>query len=339
MTEGDPLGGALPPVSSTPGQMRSSLAALHALLPVHGDPATADDLLALLRMLYRIARRDLPLARLFEGHVDALQIIARYGDPATAAEVERVASAGGAFGVWNAALPVEPLRIEDGRLHGGKSFASGAGILSHAIAGADTPEGNRLVLIDLVASSPAIDRDWWKVVGMERSHTHVVRWRGAEPASFRFIGAPGLYAREPYFSGGALRFVACHAGGVAALFDHVREHLVASGRAADPHQAGRLAELYIAAQSAASAVEIAAREWTAPAFIDHVAAARIAVAACAERAIMTAQQAVGVGGLFVAHPLSAALTDLMVYLRQPMPDAQRMRVGKAAVDGVLVPAL
>jgi hypothetical protein len=43
--------------------------------------------------------------------------------------------------------------------------------------------------------------------------------------------------------------------------------------------------------------------------------------------------------MFVAHPLSAAMTDLMVYLRQPAPDAQRMRVGKAVVDAVLVPGL
>lgn len=322
-----------------PADMRAALSALHAHLPALGDPATPGELLVLLRLLYRIARSDLPLARLFEGHVDALQIIARYGNAALVAEAAGIAAAGGAFGVWNAALAGEPLRVEHGRLRGGKSFASGAGILSHALAGADTDEGNRLMLIDLAASSPAIDRDWWNVVGMERSHTHVVRWTGAAADSFRFVGMPGDYAREPFFSGGALRFVACHAGGIAALFDRVRDHLVATDRAADPHQAGRLAELYVAAQSAASAVQAAAAEWSTPAYVEHVAAARITVAACAERALTIAQQAVGVSGLFVAHPLSAALTDLMVYLRQPMPDAQRMRVGKAAADGVLVPGL
>lgn len=325
--------------ASTPEDVRESLIALNALLPVRDDPATPDDMLRLLRILYCVARRDLPLARMYEGHVDALQIIARYSDRSEAGEVARMAADGAAFGVWNAGLPNEPLRVEDGRLHGGKSFASGAGILSHALAGADTGDGNRLVLIDLAASSPVIDRDWWKVVGMERSQTHIVRWHGATPASFRFIGKPGDYAREPYFSGGALRFVACHAGGVAALFDHVRDHLTASGRAGDPHQSGRLAELYVAAASSVSAVRAAASEWLAPAFVEHVAAARLTVAACAERAITIAQQAVGVGGMFVAHPISAALTDLMVYLRQPMPDAQRMRVGAAAADGLLVPDL
>lgn len=324
---------------STLAGMRSALAALHDLLPVRGDPATPADLLTLLRFLYGIARRDLPLARLFEGHVDALQIIARYADADTAHDAAASAARGGAFGVWNAALPDEPLRVADGRLSGGKRYASGAGLLSHALAGADTPEGNRLVLIDLDASQPNIDRNWWKVVGMQRSQTHVVRWERADPASFRFVGNPGDYAREPFFSGGALRFVACHAGGVAALFDHVRDHLAATGRADDPHQAGRLADLYLNAQAAAAAVGAAAATWGTPGYVDHVAAARVAVTDCAERAMAAAQQAVGLGGMFVGHPLSATLTDLMVYLRQPMPDAQRMRVGAAAAGGVLVPEL
>ena len=339
MNADDPLEAALARRPSDPSEMRATLAALHALLPVWGDPATPEDLMALLRMLYRVARRDLPLARLFEGHVDALQIIARYGDRSIADAARRSAADGAAYGVWNAALPDEPLRIEDGRLFGGKSFASGAGILSHALAGADTPEGDRLLLIDLDASRPAVDPDWWDVVGMARSHTHRVRWHGAAGAGFESVGVPGDYAREPWFSGGALRFVACHAGGVAALFDRVRDHLLAPGRAGDPHQSGRLADLHVAAQSAASAVRHATERWLAPDFVDRVAAARVTVTGCAEQAIATAQTAVGVGGLFVAHPLSTVLTDLMVYLRQPMPDAQRMRVGQAAADGVLVPDL
>ncbi|MFS0736011.1 acyl-CoA dehydrogenase [Sphingomonas sp. 1P06PA] len=339
MTELDPLDAALAKPTDTPQQMRAVLAALQSLLPFPGDPRSSSDLLTLLRLLYRVARTDLPLARLLEGHVDALQIIARYGEREVAQAATTRAAGGDLFGVWNAALTDEPLRLSEGRLWGGKSFASGAGILDHAIASADTPDGNRLVLVDLALSQPIIDRGWWSVVGMQRSQTHIVRWEGAAPASLRLIGLPGDYAREPFFSGGALRFVACHAGGIAGLFDHVRDHLNRTGRAQDPHQSGRLADLAIDAMVAAAAVRDAAGTWGTPVHIEHVAAARIAVAGCAERAILLAQQAVGVSGLFTAHPLSAALTDLMVYLRQPMPDAQRMRVGAAAAQGILVPDL
>lgn len=319
--------------------MRAELTALHAQLPRLGDPDTPADLTALLRMLYAVARRDLPLARLFEGHVDAVQIVTRYGDAATRRSLYGVLATGGVLGVWNAALPGDPLRIVDGRLHGAKSFASGAGIVTHAVAGADGDDGNRLVLIDMAASQAMIDRTWWRTIGMARSETHVVRWNGAAAESYRTVGAPGDYAREPWFSGGAIRFVACHAGGIAALFDRVRNHLNATARAADPHQAGRLAELYDAAAGAAAAVRDAAGDWGAPTFVDRVAAARMRVSAQAERALTIAQAAVGVSGMFDDHPLSSVLSDLTVYLRQPMPDAVRMRVGRAAADGTLSPAL
>ncbi|MGE7206387.1 acyl-CoA dehydrogenase, partial [Sphingomonas sp. NPDC019816] len=57
------------------------------------------------------------------------------------------------------------------------------------------------------------------------------------------------------------------------------------------------------------------------------------------RAIMLAQEAVGVQGLFTAHPLARVITDLSVYLRQPAPDAQRIQVGAAVAAHVLTPTL
>ncbi|MBB3350033.1 hypothetical protein FHY02_004525, partial [Sphingomonas sp. BK069] len=62
--------------------LRRALAARSTLLPGLADPADADTLLRLLRLLYDVGRADLPLGRLLEGHVDASQIIHRYGDAA-----------------------------------------------------------------------------------------------------------------------------------------------------------------------------------------------------------------------------------------------------------------
>ncbi len=301
------------------------------------DPADADALLALLRLLYATGREDLPLGRLFEGHVDALQIVSRYGDDTRRAMLVDIA----ALGVWNADLAGEPLRLDGRRLTGGKSFASGAGILSHALVTADVAGGRQLVLLDLARTPPAIDRDFWHVVGMQRSETHIVRWRDAAIDPGDLIGAPGDYVREPWFSGGALRFAAVQAGGIAALVDRTSDHLVATSRADDPHQAGRLAALHAEAEAAAGAVRTAATGWfaDAEARLPLVAAARAAVYAAGGRALSLAQEAVGVQALFVDHPLAATITDLSMYLRQPGPDAQRMRVGAAVAAGVLRPAL
>lgn len=321
---------------------RATLAALTAELPRLDDPADADGWLSLLRLLHAVGRRDLPLGRVFEGHVDALQIVARYGTPDRRDRTQAAARDGAVLGVWNADRPGAPLVLADGRLSGGKAFASGAGILSHALVSVDAEGGRQLLLLDLDRTPPAIDRSWWRVTGMTRSETHLVGWDDAPLPAEALIGEPGDYVREPWFSGGALRFAAVQAGGIAGVVDGVRDHLLATDRAGDPHQAGRLAELFGHAQAAADAVAGAARAWTAddlPATIAYVAAARVAVYAAGERVLSLAQAAIGVQAMFVDHPLAPMLADLSVYLRQPGPDGQRMRVGAAVAAGLLRPTL
>ncbi|MGE7204384.1 acyl-CoA dehydrogenase, partial [Sphingomonas sp. NPDC019816] len=259
--------------------LRAQIAARTAELPTLADPAGTGDMLALLRLLYRVGRRDLALGRLFEGHVDAMQIVNRYGSDDQRARLRDAVDAGAALGVWNADLPGAPLTAEDTRLSGGKSFASGAGILSHALVTVDAPGGRQLLLLDLARTPPDIDRSVWQVTGMQRSETHVVRWRQAAIRPDDRIGLPGDYVRDPWFTGGALRFAAVQAGGVAALLDATRDHLAAAGRDADPHQAGRLAELYALAQASAAAVREAGESWFGDeaARLPLVAAARAAV--------------------------------------------------------------
>ncbi|MGN5374207.1 acyl-CoA dehydrogenase [Sphingomonas hankookensis] len=313
--------------------MRQRLAALGGHLDGVADPPDAGAMLRLLRTLYAVGRDDLPLGRLFEGHVDAMQIVSRYGS----AQQREVLRRGAVLGVWNADLPDDPLRLDGGRLTGGKSFASGAGILSHALVSVDAAGGRQLLLIDLERAPPAIDRSFWRVVGMQRSETHQVRWSGQAVGPADRVGRPGDYVREPWFSGGALRFAAVQAGGIAGLVDATRDHLMATGRADDPHQAGRLARLYALGMAAADAVRRAADGWFGDevARLPLVAAARAAVYAAGGEAVLVAQEAVGVSAMFVDHPLAARITDLSVYLRQPGPDAQRMRVGDAVAAGVL----
>ncbi|WP_174286689.1 acyl-CoA dehydrogenase [Sphingomonas bacterium] len=320
--------------------LRHEIARRSAELVSLADPVDAVALLAVLRLLHGTGRHDLPLGRLFEGHVDALQIVSRCGSPAQIAVLADIVAAGAALGVWNADLPGEPLQLDGLRLTGGKSFASGAGILSHALVTVDGDGGRQLILIDLARTPPRVDRDFWRVVGMQRSATHIVHW-DANIEAGDLIGAPGDYVREPWFSGGALRFASVQAGGIAALVDRTRDHLVATGRAADPHQSGRLAALYGVAEGAAGAIRTAAAGWFGPdqERLSLVAAARVAVYEAGGRALGLAQEAVGVQALFVDHPLSAKITDLSMYLRQPGPDAQRMLVGAAVAASILSPAL
>lgn len=301
--------------------------------------------LALLRVLYAAGRNDLAFARLLEGHVDALQIIARTATCDAARErLRALTKSEASLGVWNADLKDAPLSLNDGRLFGGKAFASGAGLLSHALVTvcAGDKDKVQLLLIDLERMPPKIDTGWWDVVGMQASETHLVRWAGAKVSGADLIGGPGDYEAEPWFSGGALRFVAAQAGGIASIFDHVKDQLVDLGRADQPDQSSRLAELYSCAHLSASVVREAAERWETAQTnekLDLVRHARMSVLTFGEKAIQLAQQSVGVQAHFKAHPLSAALTNLMVYLRQPAPDAQKHAVAAAAASGRLTPRL
>lgn len=329
----------------SPLTVQLSASFVPAGLPEHGisctDPQTPEEMKCLLSQLHAAGRQDLPFARLLEGHVDAIQIIRRYsGMPGLADTLAKASWCG----VWNADLPGAPLRIESGVVRGGKSFASGAGSLTHALVttAANDPVRVQLWLVDLQKTPPHIDRDWWQVVGMQASHTHRVSWSAVPANPLTRIGAPGDYTREPWFSGGALRYVAIHAGGIAALFDTVRTHLVARERERDPHQLTRLARLFTAAETAAALCDRASDIWFSAAgeaqlaYVSHV---RLAVCDLAMSAIALTQEAIGVEGLFHDHPASRILTDLMVYLRQPAPDRHREKLGKAVALGCIAPSL
>ncbi|WP_230480691.1 acyl-CoA dehydrogenase [Sphingomonas sp. Leaf21] len=323
-------------------RLRATIAAARWVETPPEDPYDFDGYIALLTTLYGIGREDLPVARLAEGHVDAVQIVRRHGSVEQVDRLHRLLKDGAMLGVWNAGLPGEPLVLSANRLSGGKSYASGAGVLTHALVTVDTQDGAQLLLLDLARTIPSIERDWWRVTGMQRSETHRVRWGGSPILEGDRIGPPDCYAQEPHFSGGALRFVAVHAGGVAGIFDRARDHLIDAGRADDPFQAARLAELFQSADAAAAIVRRTAKRWfeeEGEARLARVASARLAVAAIAERAIAVARKSVGLAGEFLTHPLSAAIADLTVYLRQPAPDAQRLRVGRAVAQGGLTPKL
>jgi len=302
------------------------------------DPETLKDMRTLQHRLYHAGRHDVALGRLFEGHVDAMQILHRYASPSQHQTLKDLQGQYSLLGVWNAEGPDHHLRFENGRLTGGKSYASGAGVLTHALvtSKAGTPDV-QLHLIDLERSPPEIDRSWWSVAGMQQSQTHQVRWTGAKVMQ---IGGPGDYEREPWFSGGALRFATVQAGGLAGLLDAVVAHLKGLGRADDAIQQRRLAELHMWASAATNSV-LAAGEICIKnddAFIAlTVSNVRNIVYECCERGIAIAQRACGTTAYFETSQVCRFTQDLGMYIRQPGPDAQMAKVGKAVGEGTMDP--
>jgi alkylation response protein AidB-like acyl-CoA dehydrogenase len=168
------------------------------------------------------------------------------------------------------------------------------------------------------------DLSAWRAQGMRASATGTVDFTGLGADRFTPVGAPDDYQAQPHFSGGAWRFLAVQLGGLEALLDAWRGHLVATGRGEDAHQLARLGEGVIAAETArlwvARAAAIVGEEGDSDGIIAHVNLARLAVERAGLDLLERAQRSVGLQGFLRDHPLERLTRDLATYLRQPGPD-------------------
>ena len=104
--------------------------------------------LCLSEVLRSIGSGSLPLGRLFEGHVNALELVLRYGTDRPVELVAEEARAGKFFGVWNTD-DANGLRLihRHGRswLEGRKILASGAGHIERPLVTATDENGRRMI--------------------------------------------------------------------------------------------------------------------------------------------------------------------------------------------------
>ncbi|MHB2209714.1 acyl-CoA dehydrogenase family protein [Methylobacterium sp. CM6257] len=289
-----------------------------------GEEPDACELAAVLRL---VGYGSLALGRIYEGHVNALQLVARYGTRAQRSRLFADAREGHLFGVWNTDPPSECLKLgDDGRLRGVKTFASGAGFVTRALVTVKRePGAPPLMLVVPLEPGSRADLTGWRAHGMRASATGTVEFEDIAVTEDEILGDWGDYHRQPLFSGGAWRFAAVQLGGIEAVFDAWREHLAATGRGGDPHQLARLGEGAIALEGARQWVERAARvvaedELAPDRIVAFVNLARLAVEKAGLDVLHLAQRSVGLQGFLREHPLERLSRDLATYLRQPAPD-------------------
>ncbi len=298
-----------------------------------------------MRLLQAAGYRDLAYGRLYEGHVNALQLIARCGTAAQRDALERDVRRGRLFGVWNTEPPdgvrVAAVTAEGLRLGGRKTFCSGAGRVGGALITAQTAAGKpQLVLIDMEREKPPIDRSFWQPFGMEASDSYAVDFSGVLVTPQETIGAPDDYGRSPWFSAGAARFVAVQTGGVERIVAEYAAWLRAGQRSEDPLAVARLGSCTVAAGTARAWTDACTSAWAAydgralaaPELLVTVDAARVAVERAALDVAEAVERGVGARGLLEPAPFSRLIRDLRMYLRQPAPDQALMRVGRAALE-------
>ena len=197
--------------------------------------------------------------------------------------------------------------------------------------------GWQITLVPMDEVATTIDRAVWRPLGMRASASYLTDFTGVQLGPEALIGSPGAYHRQPWFSGGAIRFAAVQLGGAAALLDAARAELRALGRVDDPFQrarAGECATLLEGAQqwlrgaaTLLAATPAAFRADPAPApevsarVVAHANLTRTAITDACVRVIDLVERSVGMRGLLQPHPIERLGRDLTLYLRQPAPDA------------------
>lgn len=342
-------GAALDVAGGFPQEEFGRLAAIGALLaplpPCYGGlgaGSTPQGCSLLVSMLVSLGHASLPVGRLFEGHVNALALIARYG---TAPQVRRAAAAaaqGHVFGVWNTETNA-PLQLVDDkgrlRLDGGKTFASGAGLITRPLVTARTRDERLLMMLPIIPANelkPRSDLSGWTASGMRASATGSFDFSGLPVDPDDIIGGDADYHRQPAFSAGAWRFCAVQLGGMCRLLDEARAHLKRVGRDGDVHQLARLGQMAIATETARLWVRSAAEKAEADEATDESAAyvnlARCAVERCGLDLLELANRSIGLAGFLAPHPVERVSRDLATYLRQPGPDGA-LAAGARRVTG------
>ncbi len=293
---------------------------------------------ALLDALRRIGAADLSIARLFEGHVNAVQLVCRYGTRSQIADMADRVRTGGLSGVWGAedAAGLAAERQPEGwALRGRKILASGAGLLTCPLLPVRTEAGQLLMLVPLETGERA-DVSGWTAQGMRSSATGAVELTGVRVGDDQVVGGPGDFMRQPAFSGGAWRFCAVHLGAAERLLDLFREHLVSRGRGEDPYQLERVAHAAAAVGTAAFWVRDAARRFAEDARDPEAVVAfanmtrMVTERACLD-VLEVVHRGVGLGAFVRPHPIERVTRDLSTYLRQPVPDLAMADTGRAVL--------
>ncbi|MFD4838784.1 acyl-CoA dehydrogenase [Achromobacter sp. NPDC058515] len=291
-------------------------------LPMPGSGAT----LARWQALACVGAVDLSLAKLYEGHTDALAILAELRAP-TALREARL------WGVWCAEPPdhrvdIHPRADGSTALRGTKAWCSGAAALTHALVSGWSPAGEPcLVAVALDQAGVAITGRGWHAVGMRAAASVDVIFEDAVGVP---VGAPDAYVRRPGFLHGGAGVAACWYGGLTRIAQYLRGALPADSP--DPHRLAHLGAIDVAlAQARAVLRETAAdidshpEDPCAPA----CARARLAVEAAAAQVLERAARALGAGPLCRDAGFAHMMADLPVFIRQSHAERDQAAHGGA----------
>lgn len=298
-------------------------------LPLPGGGATR----ARWQALAAVAEHDLSLAKLYEGHTDALAILAELGLPDDAKR-------GAGWGVWAAEGPdgrvvIEPQPGNTVLLRGTKHWCSGASHLSHGLLTAWPADGRgpQLVAVAMHQPSVVIDPSPWQAVGMAGSASVDVSFSGALAHS---VGAVGAYLTRPGFWHGGAGVAACWHGAATAIGATLRRKLAATARAGrSAFQLAALGRIDLQLESTRALLREAAQWIDEHPQADASAVAlrvRLAAETAATRVLDEAGRALGATPFCRDARFARMAADLPVFVRQSHAERDFAALGERLLE-------
>lgn len=316
----------------SPGvRMQQLVAAGHAQLPLPAQGRTLERWQA----LAEVAHHDLSLAKLYEGHADALAILSELRAPQ-----DIVGShAQSMWCTWAAEPPGERVTLQadaDGgagtvRLAGTKPWCSGAEHATHALLTAWWPDGRgpQLVAVDLLQTGISVSTQRWRAIGMADSSSGDVSFHQARGV---LVGGVGDYLSRPGFWQGGAGIAACWWGGARALGGALHAAVAQSPAALrTPFRLAALGRVDVALGATAALLQQAAAWIDAHPKDDALRAAlraRQAAEACARRVLDDVGRALGATPFCRDADFARRAADLPVFIRQSHAERDDATLGE-----------
>lgn len=298
---------------------------------------------ALLQLLKLVGRGNLSAGRIYEGHINALELIRLYGNEEQQNRYADEAKNGKLFGVWNTEMGdgIHLHQQTDGsvQMEGSKSFCSGSvqvkrPIVTGILHGAESAKGRgwQMTIPELDRQTVPIDTSFWTPVGMQNSVSYKIDFTGLMLDQQQLLGCPDEYEIQPHFSGGAIRFAAVQLGAAEALLDATVRFLRKVNRTGNAYQRTRVGQMAILVESGNQwlqrAGEVNDQESDTDKVITMANMTRTAIAEICIECLQLAERCVGSRGLMHPGCIARIHTDLSMYLRQPAPDSTLEQVGE-----------
>ncbi|MHC5306713.1 acyl-CoA dehydrogenase family protein [Bartonella sp. LJL80] len=309
-------------------------------------PQTEEQTHQVYEFLRRLGGANLSLARLFEGHLNALRLVSLYAQEPLKMRIFNQVKDGALLGVWGADYrpPLRYHKQSSGfiKLSGAKRFASGLGLVNFAVVSLRERDGDpdQLAIIDVNDSERQNVTDW-DVSGMRPTLSGIYDFSDVIMSESDFLGKPGDFQIEPHFQGGIWRYSIAHIGAAERIIAEWQTILAQRNRLDDAFQLARLAKatsstLAAAAMllNAARRVDSAARNPVDTAVDDAVLAALLARDKTEETCIEVLQlceKSLGMEAFMERCPIERMRRDLTVFIRQAAPDGKLLHAAKLLI--------